>query len=101
MTIKLNKRQLIAAEMLGMGHRPSSVAKARRFKETVSRWQQNENFDAAKSYLNTLRITNETTLIISAANQALLAALRDNVFHQPQKMCCALSIVLGIKTHLS
>lgn len=82
MTIKLNKRQLIAAEMLGMGHRPSSVAKKLGVsRETVSRWQQDENFDAAKqkSYLNTLHvITNETTLIISAANQALLAALHDN-----------------------
>ena len=82
MTIKLNKRQLIAAEMLGMGYRPSSVAeKLGVSRETVSRWQQNESFDAAKqkSYLNTLHdITNETTLIISTANQALLAALRDN-----------------------
>lgn len=45
MSRKLNKRQQIAAEMLGIGHRPSAVA-AKLFlsRETISRWQQDTNF---------------------------------------------------------
>ena len=42
---KLNKRQQIAAEMLGIGHRPSAVASTLSVsRETVSRWQQDGNF---------------------------------------------------------
>ena len=41
MSTKLNNRQLMAAEMLGMGYRPSVVAeKLQVARETVSRWQQ-------------------------------------------------------------
>ncbi|MDC1000980.1 hypothetical protein OAS89_00775 [Alphaproteobacteria bacterium] len=42
MSTNLNKRQLMAADMLGMGYRPSIVAKNLDVtRETVSRWQNN------------------------------------------------------------
>ena len=42
---KLNKRQLIAAELLGVGYRPSDVAqKLTLRRETISRWQVNPDF---------------------------------------------------------
>ena len=45
MSTKLNKRQRIAAEMLGLGHRPSAVAsKLSVSRETISRWQQDDTF---------------------------------------------------------
>ena len=45
MTRKLNKRQQIAAEMLGIGYRPSTVAaRLSVSRETISRWQQDPNF---------------------------------------------------------
>ena len=45
MSIKLNKRQQIAAEMLGLGHRPSEVARVLdTSRETISRWQRGDNF---------------------------------------------------------
>ena len=45
MSIKLNKRQQIAAEMLGIGYRPSAVAaRLSVSRETISRWQQDPNF---------------------------------------------------------
>ena len=67
MSTKLNNRQLMAAEMLGMGYRPSVVAeKLQVARETVSRWQQKPDFEEMQrqSYMSTLNdITNETTLI--------------------------------------
>lgn len=45
MSIKLNKRQQIAAEMLGLGYRPSEVARVLdTSRETISRWQRRDNF---------------------------------------------------------
>ena len=41
MSTKLNKRQRIAAELIGLGHRPSAVASELGVsRETISRWQQ-------------------------------------------------------------
>ena len=81
MSTKLNNRQLMAAEMLGMGYRPSVVAeKLQVARETVSRWQQKPDFEEMQRqrYMSTLNdITNETTLIISKANSALLAVFDD------------------------
>jgi 1,2-phenylacetyl-CoA epoxidase catalytic subunit len=81
MSTKLNNRQLMAAEMLGMGYRPSVVAeKLQVTRETVSRWQQKPDFEEMQrqSYMSTLNdITNETTLIISKANSALLTVFDD------------------------
>ena len=43
---KLNKRQQIAANLIGLGHRPSEVAnKLSITKETISRWRAQENFE--------------------------------------------------------
>ena len=43
---KLNKRQQIAANLIGLGSRPSEVAeKLSISKETISRWQTQEEFE--------------------------------------------------------
>ena len=43
---KLNKRQQIAANLIGLGSRPSEVAeKLSISKETISRWQAQEEFE--------------------------------------------------------
>jgi ParB-like chromosome segregation protein Spo0J len=48
MSTKLNRRQQIAAEMLGFGHRPSEVAGALgSSRETISRWQRQAHFAKA------------------------------------------------------
>jgi len=45
MSTKLNRRQQIAAEMLGLGQRPSEVARALgSSRETISRWQRQAHF---------------------------------------------------------
>ena len=79
--MKLNKRQLIAAELLGVGVRPSQVAqKLSLRRETISRWQVNPDFVFAKekAYLEVLsNIINESTLLTNKAHQALLEAFED------------------------
>ena len=79
--MKLNKRQLIAAELLGVGHRPSDVAKKLSIRrETISRWQVNQEFIFAKerAYLEVLsNIVNEANLLANKAHQALLEAFDD------------------------
>ena len=81
MSIKLNKRQLLAAEMLGMGYRPSNVAKSLGVtRETVSRWQNNADFADAQRHASVMilkDITTEATLITAKANQAILEAFDD------------------------
>ena len=79
--MKLNKRQLIAAELLGVGHRPSDVAKKLSIRrETISRWQVNPEFIFAKerAYLEVLsNIVNESNLLTNKAHEALLEAFDD------------------------
>ena len=79
--MKLNKRQLIAAELLGVGHRPSDVAKKLSIRrETISRWQVNQEFIFAKekAYLEVLSsIVNESNQLTNKAHQALLEAFDD------------------------
>jgi hypothetical protein len=81
MSIKINKRQLIAAELLGVGHKPSDVAKKLALRrETISRWQVNPDFILAKekAYLEVLsNIIKESTLLTNKAHQALLEAFED------------------------
>ena len=81
MSTTINKRQLIAAELLGVGVRPSDVAqKLTLRRETISRWQVNQDFILAKekAYLEVLsNITNESTLLTNKAHQALLEAFED------------------------
>ena len=46
---KLNKRQLVATELLGVGVTPSDVdQKSTLRRETISRWQVNQEFIFAK-----------------------------------------------------
>ena len=79
MSIKINKRQLIAAELLGVGHKPSDVAKKLALRrETISRWQVNPDFVLAKekAYLEVLsNIVNEANLLTDKAHRALLLSL--------------------------
>jgi hypothetical protein len=79
--MKLNKRQLIAAELLGVGVRPSHVAqKLSLRRETISRWQVNPDFVLAKekAYLEVLsNIVNEANLLTDKAHRALLEAFED------------------------
>ena len=81
MSIQLNKRQLIAAELLGVGHKPSDVAKKLSIRrETISRWQVNQEFIFAKerAYLEVLsNIVNESNLLTNKAHEALLEAFDD------------------------
>ena len=78
---KLNKSQLIAAELLGAGHRPSEVARKLSLRrETISRWKVNQDFILAmnRAHLEVLsNIANDTTMLTSKAHQALLEALDD------------------------
>ena len=79
--MKLNKRQLIAAELLGVGYKPSDVAKKLSIRrETISRWQVNQEFIFAKekAYLEVLsNIVNESNLLTNKAHHALLEAFDD------------------------
>ena len=79
--MKLNKRQLIAAELLGVGYKPSDVAKKLSIRrETISRWQVNQEFIFAKekAYLEVLsNIVNESNLLTNKAHHALLEAFND------------------------
>ena len=57
MSTKLNKRQRIAAELIGLGHRPSAVASELGVsRETISRWRQLPNFNeqSQKAHLDLL-----------------------------------------------
>ena len=57
MSTKLNKRQRIAAELLGLGHRPSAVASELDVsRETISRWRQMPAFNeqSQKAHLDLL-----------------------------------------------
>ena len=78
---KLNKSQLIAAELLGAGHRPSEVARKLSLRrETISRWKVNQDFVLAmdRAHLDVLsNIANDTTMLTNKAHQALLEALDD------------------------
>ena len=78
---KLNKSQLIAAELLGAGHRPSEVARKLSLRrETISRWKVNQDFVLAmnRAHLEVLsNIANDTTRLTNKAHQALLEAFDD------------------------
>ena len=57
MSTKLNKRQRIAAELIGLGHRPSAVASELGVsRETISRWRQLPTFNeqSQKAHLDLL-----------------------------------------------
>ena len=95
MSTTINKRQLIAAELLGVGVRPSDVAqKLTLRRETISRWQVNPDFILAKekAYLEVLsNIIKESTLLTNKAHQALLEAFED------QEISKVVKATIGIK----
>ena len=78
---KLNKRQLIAAELLGVGYRPSEVAKKLVIRrETISRWQNNQEFKSAvsKAHLGILsNIVNEANVLTDLAHKSLFEVFED------------------------
>ena len=82
MSIKLNKRQKIAAEMLGLGHRPSEVARAlASSRETISRWQKQDTFKkvvqtAQTEFLET--IVRDRHQLLNKSHQVLLDALAND-----------------------
>ncbi len=82
MSTKLNKRQQIAAEMLGLGHRPSAVAaKLSVSRETVSRWQQNSNFKqlSQQSHLELLaNLLSERLLLIDKCHNIVAEAFEND-----------------------
>ena len=86
---KLNKSQLIAAELLGAGHRPSEVARKLSLRrETISRWKINQDFVLAmdRAHLEVLsNIANDTTMLTNKAHQALLEALDDEAISKVAK----------------
>ena len=85
MSIKLNKRQKIAAEMLGLGHRPSEVARAlASSRETISRWQKQDTFKkvvqtAQTEFLET--IVRDRHQLLNKSHQVLLDALANDRLH--------------------
>jgi len=89
MSTKLNKSQLIAAELLGAGHRPSEVARKLSLRrETISRWKVNQDFVLAmdRAHLEVLsNIANDTTMLTNKAHQALLEALDDEAISKVAK----------------
>ena len=81
MSIKLNKRQQIAAEMLGIGYRPSAVAaKLSVSRETISRWQQDRNFKqlSQQSHLELLaNLLSDRLLIIDKCHKTVSEAFEN------------------------
>ena len=81
MSTKLNKRQLIAAELIGVGYRPSEVAKKLCLRrETISRWRNNHEFEltiskAHKSVLS--NIVNEANVLTDLSHKSLFDAFED------------------------
>ena len=78
---KLNKRQLIAAELLGVGYRPSEVSERLTIRrETISRWQNSQEFISAvsKAHLGALsNIVNEANVLTDLAHKSLFEAFED------------------------
>ena len=72
---KLNKRQQIAANLIGLGSRPSEVAeKLSISKETISRWQVQEEFEdeadrVTKALL--LELLDERVALIDACHKVI------------------------------
>ena len=103
MSTKINKRQLIAAELLGVGHRPSDVAKKLSIRrETISRWQVNQEFIFAKekAYLEVLsNIVNESNLLTNKAHQALLEAFDDQEISKVAKATIGIRYLTLVGAH--
>lgn len=75
MSIKLNKRQQIAANLMGLGSRPIEVAeKLSVSKETISRWQSQEAFETEVDRVTEVLLTemlNERVALIDASHKVI------------------------------
>lgn len=93
MSIKLNKRQQIAASLIGLGSRPSEVAdKLSLSKETISRWQAQANFEE-----ETDRVTK--TLLLEMLNERL--ALIDICHRVIKDILCSDNTATNIKGNIA
>ena len=90
---KLNKRQQIAANLIGLGSRPSEVAeKLSISKETISRWQAQEEFEE-----ETDRVTK--TLLLEMLNERL--ALIDICHKVIKDILCSDDTAANIKGNIA
>ena len=82
MSTKLNKRQRIAAELIGLGHRPSAVASELGVsRETISRWRQLPTFNeqSQKAHLDLLAsLLADRLRLIDRCHDAISDALSCN-----------------------
>lgn len=93
MSTELNKRQKIAANLIGLGGRPSEVAeKLSVSKETISRWQAQENFEE-----ETDRITK--TMLLEMQNERL--ALIDICHKVIKDILCSDNTAANIKGNIA
>ena len=80
MSTKLNKRQRIAAELIGIGHRPSVVASQLNVsRETISRWQHLPDFTelSSKAHLDLLAsLLADRLRLIDRCHEAIGDALK-------------------------
>ena len=80
MSTKLNKRQRIAAELIGLGYRPSAVAgELNVSRETVSRWRQLPNFNeqSQKAHLDLLAsLLADRLQLLDRCHEAIADALK-------------------------
>ena len=79
MSTKLNKRQRLAAELIGLGHRPSAVASELGVsRETISRWRQLPTFNeqSQKAHIDLLAsLLTDRLQLIDRCHEALSDAL--------------------------
>ena len=82
MSTKLNKRQRLAAELIGLGHRPSAVASDLGVsRETISRWRQLPTFNeqSQKAHLDLLAsFLADRLRLIDRCHEAISDALSCN-----------------------
>ena len=77
MSKKLNETQLIAAHLLGAGHKPKDIAKKLEVREeTLSRWRGQSTFNKVIDSAN-----NECIDAIIDKQKALLSLAQDTIEH--------------------
>ena len=102
---KLNKRQQIAAGMLGLGQRPTEVAKQLSVSnETISRWQSREDFafevdQVTKALLHEL--LDERVALVDACHGVIGNILADNNVHASVRGNAALKYLNFVGLHTS
>ena len=106
MSTKLNKRQRIAAELIGLGHRPSAVASELGVsRETISRWRQLPTFNeqSQKAHLDLLAsLLADRLRLIDRCHDAISDALKCNDTSKAIKASVAVRYLAlnGIQSHV-